>query len=247
MYKINVEVCANSALSAINAQKAGAIRVELCDNLEEGGTTPALSQIEAARKHIDIQLNTIIRPRGGDFLYNDFEFEMMKQDIHHCGQAKCDGVVFGILNADGTVDKLRNKELVELAKQYGMNITFHRAFDRCKDLSESLEEIVELGFDHILTSGGAKTAPEGKETLKNLIIQADNRIVIMPGGGITENNISELVQSTGLKEFHGSFRSEYRGNMDYISSQFENIKDEYFILLSDTEKIKKAIYEANKN
>lgn len=246
MNKINVEVCANSAQSAINAQKAGAIRVELCDNLEEGGTTPSLSQIEMARKSIDIQINTIIRPRGGDFLYNEMEFEMMQQDIHHCGQAKCDGVVFGILNADGTIDLKRNKILVDTARKYNMNITFHRAFDRCQNLFDALEEIIKLGFDHILTSGGLKTAPEGKETIKKLIDQANNRIAIMPGGGITENNISDLVKSTGLKEFHGSFRSRYNSNMEYYSPQFSEIIDEYSTLISDTDKIKKAISEANK-
>jgi len=245
MQNINVEVCANSVLSAINAQKAGAIRVELCDNLQEGGTTPALSQIVTTRKLIDIQINTIIRPRGGDFFYNDIEFAMMKQDIHDCVRAKCDGVVFGILNPDGTVDIKRNKELIDIAKLYDMNLTFHRAFDRCADLFQALEEIIDLGFDHILTSGGMKTAPEGKEILRKLIEQADNRIIIMPGGGITENNIAELVETTGLKEFHGSFRSEFRGGMQYYSPQFDK-EEEYSILLSDTEKIRRAVEEANR-
>ncbi|MDR0823572.1 MAG: copper homeostasis protein CutC [Prevotella sp.] len=241
-----VEVCANSAQSAINGQKGGAVRVELCDNLAEGGTTPALSQIELTRKNLSIQVNVIIRPRGGDFLYNDLEFEMMKKDIHHCGQAKCDGVVFGILNADGSIDKMRNKELVDIARQYKMSVTFHRAFDRCADLFKSLEDIIGLGCDRILTSGGMKTAPEGKEILKKLIEQAGDRIVIMPGGGITEDNIADLAKATGLKEFHGSFRSEYRGEMKYISDVFDNIDEEYAILLSDPEKVKKAIENANK-
>jgi copper homeostasis protein len=244
--KIIAEVCANSTQSAINAQKGGAFRVELCDNLEEGGTTPALSQIEMTREQLNIKVNVIIRPRGGDFLYNDLEFEMMKKDIHHCGQTKCDGVVFGILNADGSIDKPRNKELVEIAHQYGMSTTFHRAFDRCTDLFKSLEDIIQLGCDRILTSGGMKTAPEGKDVLRQLTGKADNRIIIMPGGGITENNIAELVKATGLKEFHGSFRSRYRGKMHYIDDVFNNIDDEYSLLLSDSEKIKSAIENANK-
>lgn len=243
---IVAEVCANSAQSAIEAQKGGAVRVELCDNLEEGGTTPALSQIEFTRKNLNIQVNVIIRPRGGDFLYNGLEFEMMKRDIHHCGQAKCDGVVFGILNTDGTIDKVRNKELVEIAHQYGMSTTFHRAFDRCSDLNKSLEDIIELGCDRILTSGGKKTAPEGKDILRRLIEKADNRIIIMPGGGITENNIADLAKATGLKEFHGSFRSRYTGEMQYQSPVFDNFNEEYSILLSDAEKIKLAIENANK-
>ncbi|MFV0312545.1 MAG: copper homeostasis protein CutC [Dysgonomonas sp.] len=242
---ITLEVCANSTQSAINGQKGGAIRVELCDNLSEGGTTPSLSQIEKTRQLINIQLNALIRPREGDFLYSDLEFEIMKQDIHHCGQAKCDGVVFGILNPDGSIDKKRNRELVEIAHKYNMSTTFHRAFDRCNNLSNSLEDIIELGCDRILTSGGMESAPEGKEILKKLIGQADQRIIIMPGGGITENNISGLVRATGLTEFHGSFRSRYNGGMQYKSPVFTNEEEEYSMLLTNPEKVKQAIENAN--
>ena len=244
---ISLEVCANSTQSAIEGQKGGAIRIELCDNLTEGGTTPSLSQIEKSRQLIDIQLNILIRPREGDFLYNNLEFEIMKQDIHHCGKVGCDGVVFGILNPDGTIDKKRNKELVEISHKYGMNVTFHRAFDRSKDLFSSLEDIIELGCDHILTSGGKKTAPEGKDILKKLIEQAGERIVIMPGGGITENNIQELVKYTGLKEFHGSFRSSYKSKMNFLSPEFDDVNGEYSIMQTDTKKVKLAIENANKN
>lgn len=245
MKLITLEVCANSPRSAIEAQRGGAIRVELCDNLGEGGTTPALSQIEKTRQSIDIQLNTIIRPRGGDFYYNEIEFDTMKQDIHHCGKAKCDGVVFGILNTDGSIDKKRNTELVNIARQYGMSITFHRAFDRTNNLFQALEDIIELDFDRILTSGGMQSAPEGSAIIKKLIEQAKNRISIMPGGGITELNIYELVKATSLKEFHGSFRSKYKGEMKYTSPSFSN-EEEYTILQTDAEKVKKAIENANK-
>jgi len=244
---ISLEVCANSAQSAIEGQKGGAIRIELCDNLTEGGTTPSLSQIEESRQLIDIQLNILIRPREGDFLYSDLEFEIMKQDIHYCGKLKCNGVVFGILNPEGSIDKKRNKELVEIAHKYGMNVTFHRAFDRCKDLFSSLEDIIELGCDHILTSGGKKTAPEGKDILKKLIEQAGERIVIMPGGGITENNIGELVKYTDLKEFHGSFRNSYKSKMDFLSPEFDDVNGEYSIMQTDGKKVKLAIENANKN
>ncbi|MDH6310353.1 copper homeostasis protein [Dysgonomonas sp. PFB1-18] len=242
---ITLEVCANSVQSAIEAQKGGAIRVELCDNMSEGGTTPALSQIEESKQLIDIQLNTMIRPRGGDFLYSDFEFKMMKQDIHHCGQAKCDGVVFGILNIDGSIDKNRNKELLDIAKKYDMSATFHRAFDRSANLHESLEDIINIGFDRILTSGGKKTAPEGADVLKKLIEQAGDRIIIMPGAGITENNIAGLVRNTGLKEFHGTFYSLYRGAMKYIAPEFDDIKEEYSIMQTDAVRVKQAIENAN--
>lgn len=241
-----LENCSNSVQSSIEAQKGGAIRVELCDNLAEGGTTPSLSQIQLTRENIDIQLNVIIRPRGGDFLYSDLEFESMKQDIHHCGKSKCDGVVIGILNADGTVDIERNKILVNIAREYNMSVTFHRAFDRCADLFKSLEDIINLGCDRILTSGGRKTALEGKEVIKKLIKQANGRIIIMPGSGINENNITELVEATGLIEFHGSFRSRYNGKMQYQTELLDSYEEEYTILQTDAQKVKLAIENANK-
>lgn len=241
-----LENCSNSVQSSIEAQKGGAIRVELCDNLAEGGTTPSLSQIQLTRENIDIQLNVIIRPRGGDFLYSDLEFESMKQDIHHCGKSKCDGVVIGILNADGTVDIERNKILVNIAREYNMSVTFHRAFDRCADLFKSLEDIINLGCDRILTSGGRKTALEGKEVIKKLIEQANGRIIIMPGSGINENNIAELVEATGLIEFHGSFRSRYNGKMQYQTELLDSYDEEYTILQTDAQKVKLAIENANK-
>lgn len=243
---ITLEVCANSTQSAIEGQKGGAVRVELCDNLAEGGTTPSLSQMEITRQSIDIQLNVLIRPREGDFLYSDLEFDIMKHDIHHCGKAKCDGVVFGILNPDGTVDIERNRELVKIARQYGMSVTFHRAFDRCADIFKSLEDVISLGCDRILTSGGRKTAIEGKEIINRLIEISADRIIIMPGGGITEDNISELVKATGLKEFHGSFRSRLKGAMEYVSPVFNDVNEEYSILQTDYNKVKKAVENANK-
>lgn len=242
---ITLEICSNSVQSSIEAQKGGAVRVELCDNLADGGTTPALSQIELTRKNTDIQLNTIIRPRGGDFLYSDLEFEIMKKDIRHCGKAGCDGVVIGILNNDGSIDRKRNEELIKIAHSYKMSVTFHRAFDRSFDLKKSLEDIINLGCDRVLTSGGKKTALEGKAIIKDLITQAEDRIIIMPGSGITENNIIELVKETGLKEFHGSFRSLYRGKMEYINKEIGNLDEEYSILLTDSDKVKLAIERAN--
>lgn len=243
---IKLEVCSNSVQSSIEAQRGGAIRVELCDNLMEGGTTPSLSQIELSIQYTDIEINTIIRPRGGDFIYSDIEFETMKRDIEICGDAKCDGIVIGILNNDASIDKKRSEKLISIAHKYGMNVTFHRAFDRCANLQKSLEEIVQLGCNRILTSGGMPTALEGKKIIRQLIEQADNRIIIMPGGGITENNISELVRSTGLKEFHGSFRSSYKGGMDYTQNNVnKNIEEEYYFLQTDAKRVRLAIDNAN--
>lgn len=205
---ITLEVCANSLQSALNAQQGGASRIELCDNLYVGGTTPAFSHISLARNLLDIDLNVLIRPRGGDFVYSDIEFQLMKIDIEYCGSIGYDGIVFGILKSDYTIDKKRCEELVDLARHYGMSVTFHRAFDYCKDLYVALDEIISLGINRLLTSGGEATAFEGRYIISDLIDRAGDVINIMPGGGINEDNISDLVRCTHLKEFHGSFQEK---------------------------------------
>lgn len=239
-----LEVCCNSVRSALAAQEGGAYRVELCDNLLEGGTTPSLAQIQTARKLLNIKLNVIIRPRGGDFLYDDLEFEIMKSEIRMCGEAACDGVVIGLLNPDGTIDITRTKELVDIARKYEMSVTFHRAFDRCSDLFKGLEDVINTGCDRILTSGGKDSALEGADNIRKLIEQAGERIVIMPGAGITEHNIAELVKRTGLKEFHGSFRSAFPGQMQYFNQDISDWKEDTQLLFSDKEKILEALKRA---
>ena len=209
MNNIKVEVCVDSVKSALIAQSAGSYRVEFCNNLSEGGTTPSIAQIEIARKLLHIKLYVIIRPRGGDFLYDDVEFEIIKSDIHHCGKIGCDGVVIGMLNADGSVDKNRCKELVYTAHSYSMGVTFHRAFDCSRNLFEAMEDIISLGCERILTSGGKNSAPEGASVIRQLIQQAGDRIIIMPGAGITLENAADLVRQTGLKELHGTFKSHF--------------------------------------
>lgn len=168
LQEISIEVCLDSVESSINAQQGGADRVELCDNLFQGGTTPSIGTIRAARKAIDIGLQVIIRPRGGDFLYSDYEFEVMKEDILAAGEAGADGVVFGILTPDGLVDRDRNALLRELAGP--MNATFHRAFDVVRNPFDALETIIDLGFNRILTSGQAPTVLEGLNWYVNLSI-----------------------------------------------------------------------------
>ncbi len=242
---INLEVCSNSVRSAIAAQEGGAYRVELCDNLVEGGTTPSLAQIQTARKLLRIKLNVIIRPRGGDFLYSDLEYEIMKSEIRMCGESQCDGVVIGLLNPDGTIDTVRTKELVGIAREYNMTVTFHRAFDRCNNLFTGLEEVISSGCNRILTSGGKDSALEGAENIKKLIEQAGDRIIIMPGAGITEHNIAELVKKTGLQEFHGSFRSPFQSKMQYFNQSMSGWQDDKEQLYSDPKKISEAIQKAN--
>ena len=241
-----LEVCADTVSNALVAQAAGARRIEFCTGLSEGGTTPSAAQIREARKGLHIQLYVLIRPRGGDFLYGDLEFEIMKADIHFCGQAGCDGVVIGMLRPDGTVDTERCGELIAIARQYGMGVTFHRAFDRSSDLFQAMEAIIALGCDRILTSGGYATAIEGADVIRQLIEKADNRIIIMPGSGITPENAGELIRTTGLTEMHGTLRSRKVSAMQYKNAKMNRQKDEYSLMLADAEKIK-AVLECMNN
>ncbi|MES2457765.1 MAG: copper homeostasis protein CutC [Bacteroidota bacterium] len=242
---INMEVCANSLASALAAQEGGALRVELCDNLPEGGTTPSYAQIKLAKKLLKIQLYPIIRPRGGDFLYSDLEFELMKEDISVCRSLGCDGVVIGILHADGSVDRERCAELIKLAGSMG--VTFHRAFDMSRDLFQALEDVIELGCERILTSGGAASSLEGTDVLARLIEQAAGRISIMPGAGINTGNIVELIKQTGAKEFHASARKPVLSGMTFRNSRLNMgaVADEFSYDLTDTHTVKTLIDLAN--
>lgn len=210
-YKI--EICANSVTSCVEAQKGGAYRVELCAGIPEGGTTPSYGEIAMARQLLDIKLNIIIRPRGGDFLYSEIEHQTMLKDIEIAKELGVDGVVIGCLKPDGKIDIQRNKELIDAAK--GMSVTFHRAFDMCSNPFESLENIISLGVDRLLTSGQQPTAFEGVPLLKELVAKANNRIIIMPGSGINEENIAHIARETGAKEFHFSARSSINSKMEY--------------------------------
>ncbi|MDR1632129.1 MAG: copper homeostasis protein CutC [Dysgonamonadaceae bacterium] len=237
-----LEVCTDSIENALVAQSAGAQRIEFCVSLPEGGTTPSYAQIKIARMHLNIELYPLIRPRGGDFLYTDLEFEIMKSDIRFCGETGCDGVVIGMLNSDGTIDRERNRQLVEIAHRYGMGVTFHRAFDRSNDLFLAMENIIKLGCERILTSGGYNTAIEGAEVIRRLVESAAGRIIIMPGSGVTPENAGELIRLTGLKELHGTFRSRKISGMQYRNTKLGCQEEEYELLATDPEKIK-AILE----
>jgi copper homeostasis protein len=195
-----IEVCVNSAISAIEAQKGGANRVELCDNLHDGGTTPSAGSIQFARRNLQIGLFVMIRPRGGDFLYSDGEFEIMQEDIRMAKNLGADGVVFGILHRDGTIDKKRMMELMNLARPMG--ITCHRAFDMTADPFQALEDLISLGVDRILTSGQQPTASQGAGLIRELIARAKGRIILMPGSGVKEHNVVELIRETGASEVH---------------------------------------------
>lgn len=211
--KYELEVIAFDLASCIIAVENGATRIELCANPQEGGTTPSFGMIKEARKISNIQLFPIIRPRGGDFYYSSHEFNSMLQDIQICHDLGCNGVVIGMLKNNGTVDIEKNKELVSAAK--GMEVTFHRAFDRVIDPFVALEQIISLGCKRILTSGLKPTVTEGMETLKELVIKAGNRITIMPGSGVRSNNITQLAEYTNAKSFHSSARKNKDSAMDF--------------------------------
>jgi len=245
-----LEVCANSVTSALAAQDGGAARVELCENLYEGGTTPSHGEIELARKQLKIKLYVLIRPRGGDFLYTDLEFDIMLADVKFCIAADCDGVVIGILNADGTIDTERCSKLIQLAKQGGIGVTFHRAFDMCADMYQALEDIIEMGCERILTSGGKSTAMEGIRTIANLIKKAAGRIIIMPGSGVSEKNVGDLVQFTGAVEVHSSAKVRKQSKMDYKNDHIvmgDNYGDEYVYEVTDVDRVKNILKTANKS
>jgi copper homeostasis protein len=243
-----LEVCANSVTSALAAQDGGAVRIELCENLYEGGTTPSHGEILLARKLLHIKLYVLIRPRGGDFLYTDLEYEIMSADIRYCIEAGCDGIVIGMLNADGTIDKKRCSELVQMAKQWGVGVTFHRAFDMCTDMDQALEDIIEIGCERILTSGGKSTAIEGARVIANLIKKAAGRIIIMPGSGINENNVTDLVHFTGATEIHSSAKVRVPSKMIYKNDRIimgNNYGDEYSNEFTDIERVRQILKLAN--
>jgi copper homeostasis protein len=245
---VSLEVCANSVASAIAAQDGGAVRVELCANLNEGGTTPSYGEILLAREYLNIKLFVLIRPRAGDFLYSDTEFNTMLADVKCCIEAGCDGVVTGILNADGTIDKARCSQIIALAAKGGLGVTFHRAFDLCADQYQGLEDVIEVGCERILTSGGKSTAIEGAAVIANLIAKATGRIVIMPGSGINEANVNDLLRFTTAKEIHSSARTVVKSKMNYQNDHIfmgDNRTNAYNYEVTDAERVKKIIKAAN--
>lgn len=214
--EFKVEVCANGVESCIAAQQGGADRVELCAGIPEGGTTPSYGEIQVARRVLTTtRLHVIIRPRGGDFLYTDLEMERMAADIAVCHELGVDGVVFGCLKADGSIDVEKNRYLLECAR--GMSVTCHRAFDRTCDAQQALETVIDLGFDRILTSGQQPRAIQGVELLQRLHRQAAGRIILMAGSGVTEDNIHDIREETGLSEFHFSGRESQPSAMQYVN------------------------------
>ncbi len=245
---ILIEACVNSVVSAVEAEKGGAHRVELCDNLLEGGTTPSAASIQLAGKVLSIDLNVIVRPRGGDFCYSDIEFDVMKSDILAAKELGANGVVIGILDVDGRVDTKRTGELIDIARP--MSVTFHRAFDMTADPFQALHDLIDLKVDRILTSGQKNTAEEGIALISDLMKEAGEDIIIMPGCGITPENIEKLAEQTGAKELHVFAMKKvespmiHRNPEAFMGAPVET--SEYETSITDADEIQKIISRLKK-
>jgi len=239
---MTIEIVVYGIESAMNAQKGGADRIELCDNAAEGGTTPSFGVMKIVRQALSIDVYAMIRPRGGDFVYSEYEYQAMKSDIEICKRASLDGVVFGILKPDGSLDKERCKKLIAAARP--MRVTCHRAFDVTRDSFEALEDCIECGFDKILTSGRKQKAEEGIDIIKELVKRAGNRIAIIAGSGINENNVTQIVKATGVHEIHFSasifHKSKFEDFNPIISFSSQPPEDYLMKRVVDPEKIKKT-------
>ncbi|XP_074641652.1 copper homeostasis protein cutC homolog [Tubulanus polymorphus] len=241
-----MEVCVESVASALNAEAGGAIRIELCCNLAEGGTTPTVGMLRVIKDQLRIPVFVMIRPRGGDFLYSDEEFEVMKLDLLALKEAGADGIVLGILQSDGRVDKDRSRELINLSCP--LPVTFHRAIDMTKDIFRAMDEIIAMGCERILTSGQESSALEGLPTIKQMVEQARDRITIIPGGGITERNVNRILQGSGAREFHCSARMTMDSDMIYrkshVSMGGKYGPDEYALKVTDVNKVRDTLNKA---
>lgn len=243
MYQL--EIIGFNLASCRLAEAAGAHRIELCSNPAEGGTSPSYGFIEAARKALRIPLYPMLHPRGGDFVYSDEEYAAIQSDIRVCKSLGCDGVVIGVLLPDGRIDYDRTARLVALA--YPLGVTFHRAFDRCVQPLEALEQIIRTGCERILTSGQQPTAPEGAKLIRNLVQQADNRISIMPGSGVRSSNILQLSASTGAREFHSSARTLVSGSMQYLNTAMQEDNQMVMVDAEEVNRMAGALQEAQKD
>ena len=219
---MKLEICANSFQSAINAQIAGANRIELCSELSVGGITPSYGLLKKVFEEITIPVNILIRPRSGDFCYTDEEFEQMKMDIQLCKKLGFAGIVSGTLNIDNSIDTERTKELIDLSKP--LSFTFHRAFDCVLDPIKSLEILIDLKADRILTSGLQEKAEQGIELLIELQKIAKNKLIILPGSGINPKN-ARLFKVDGFKEIHTSASKEKVNSNVFFDKTKQTVSD----------------------
>ncbi len=236
-----LEVIGFNIESCIAAQEGGAGRIEMCASPGEGGTTPSLGFIKSARKVLQIPLYVMVRPRGGDFLYSEEEFKIMQHEIRFIKEAGCDGVVIGILNSDGTVDKNRCAKLVDQA--YPLGVTFHRAFDRVADPIQALQDVISVGCERILTSGLRPNVNEGLDMIKQLQTSANDDIIIMPGSGVRSANIQKIVRETGVFEIHSSASAQWPSSMHFINSEMKEDLSVVTVSLNEVKKMVAALNE----
>jgi copper homeostasis protein len=237
---ILIEACVDSVESAMAAERGGAARVELCDNLVEGGTTPSAGTIAECRRRVHIPIYVMIRPRGGDFLYSDEEVAVMRRDIIQAEALGADGIVLGLLKRDGTVDAARTRGLVALARP--MDVTFHRAIDVSRDSEAALDVLIALGVDRVLTSGRAPTALQGAAVIARLVRRAAGRIAVLPGGGIDEKNARRVVERTAAQEVHVRGTAAVKSRMTYRHRRVhmgDPRFDEYVRQVTDPKRIRR--------
>jgi copper homeostasis protein len=243
---VQIEICIDSIQSALAAEKGGAHRVELCQNLFEGGTTPSAGLILGVRRAVRLPVYVIIRPRGADFCYSEAEFEVMKEDVRLAREWGADGLVLGLLKRDGTVDIKRTQTLMRLAGP--LPITFHRAFDVTPDPFKALEALIQLGVRRVLTSGQERTVLEGIDLIAELVRRAGQRIVIMPGGGISDRNFDKIRKLSKAREFHLSASGPVASSMTYRNARVpmgrELRASEFAWSATDPEKVQKVVRSA---
>lgn len=203
-----LEICTPSFTSVLEAQTGGADRIELCQNLELGGTTPSFALLKLTREVLNIPIAVLIRPRGGDFIYTPDDQQVMKKDIEFCRQLGVEAVVVGALTAQGSLDETLCRRFVDLA--YPLDVVFHRAIDKCLDPLEALHQLIDWGYQRILTSGQAQQAPEGRTLIQSMVLEAGGRITIMAGGGLTPDNLADFIRYTQVTDVHLSAKKTVR-------------------------------------
>ncbi len=236
---ILLEICVFNVATAIAAANAGADRLELCENYANGGTTPSYGYLKKIREKINIPVFPMIRPRGGDYFHTTDEIDIILKDILLCKELGFDGVVFGLLNRDGSIDKDNTAKLVEAA--YPMEVTFHRAFDRCKLPYESLEALIECGCNRVLTSGQMPKVMDGINMVKQLVELANNRIIILPGSGLNSSNVVTIIQETGVTEVHTSARIRVPSTILFRNEEMPEDVDLDFVNVDEIQRINTAI------
>ena len=239
MEQFHIEIATTDFPTTQSAVEGGAHRIELCANLAEGGTTPSFGMLKHCREKFQVELYPMIRPRGGDFFYTEEEFKLMLDDAKLCKQLGCDGIVTGFLNRDGSIDVQRTSKIVEAV--YPLGVTFHRAFDRCRDPFQAMEELIEIGCERILTSGQKPNALDGAPLIGKLNEKADHRIIIMPGAGVNVETIGRIREITGCVEFHASLRTTRKSEMEFVHAEFAGSNESYTNNAIDPDEVRRLI------